>query len=806
MKMLTRLALKNNKKNKTRSILIMLVIFLSTTLLSSIALICYGSLKYQKDNVKELYGTFYGAYKGVSEEQIAEMRKRSEFTEIGKSAVCGEVESEATVSLQWMSEEVGMMTNLKEQLEEGSFPKAQNEIAGERRFFQKLGYENVKIGDEIKLSYRRSNQKKYQETTFVVSGIIRSISEELENQAYVGYVSEDFYTTHFSENARRYMAYFSLPEDLGLNSETAEIEAKELAEKCGIDAENVAMNKTYLFFVLSPDMESIMGFILIAIVVVIFSVLVIYNIFQVGIVEKIQEYGKIKALGATRGQMKALVFREGMMLSVIPTPLGILAGIGISCLFMNYWISNMAPFGAETKISAAYISVPLLLLCVLAVLATVWIALKKPMSTVKKVSPVEAFRYQGEGKRKKGIRKGYAVMSPNRMMMANLAMNKKRTVGTMFTMGLSCVLFVVAVNYTRNVDIEYAARQDLPFGQFQIDLSYSTTDTAYPENNLDSVLKENPLDAQLVKDLKSIEGVTEVKIGKQLYAHDEKGELHSIAVLDRKLFEKESKGAGVLGTVDYEKASKDNAIFNGWSHFIADTGYEIGDTVSFQLGGMQGEIPYQGELQGAFGSINGDWAITEDTYKNLGFADAEENIGTIWVDCKKSESKNVEAAIKELLENKDHYELSSFEGEVESLDSMMAIMKIMGYSFLLLIGMITFMNMANTMILNVITRKRELGVLQAVGMTNQQLNKMLRNEGLLFTLGSIVISLVVGILAGYGLFLYGKKAGLTGFDVYHFPGVEILVMIFVLAVLQIGLSFMLSRNVKKESLIDRIRY
>ena len=130
----------------------------------------------------------------------------------------------------------------------------------------------------------------------------------------------------------------------------------------------------------------------------------------------------------------------------------------------------------------------------------------------------------------------------------------------------------------------------------------------------------------------------------------------------------------------------------------------------------------------------------------------------------------------------------------------------MGYSFLLLIGMITFMNMANTMILNVITRKRELGVLQAVGMTNQQLNKMLRNEGLLFTLGSIVISLVVGIPAGYGLFLYGKKAGLTGFDVYHFPGVEILVMIFVLAVLQIGLSFMLSRNVKKESLIDRIRY
>lgn len=806
MKMLTRLALNNNKKNKSRSILIMLVIFLSTTLLSSIVLIGYGSLKYQKENVKELYGTFYGVYKGVSEEQISEMSKRSEFTEIGKSAVCGEVESETTVSLQWISEEVQKMTNLEAQLEKGSFPKAQNEIAGEIRFFKKLGYENVKIGDEIKFSYRRSNQEKYQEATFVVSGIIRSVSEELENQAYTGYVSQDFYTANFSEDVRRYMAYFSLSEDLGLNSETAKMEAKDLAEKCGINPENVKMNSTYLFFVLTPEVESIMVFGLIAIVVVVFSVLVIYNIFQVGIIDKIQEYGKIKALGATKAQMKALVFREGMMLSVIPTPLGILAGIGVNCLFMNYWINSMEPLGMEMKTSAVYISVPLLLLCVAVVLATVWISLKKPMAMVKKVSPVEAFRYQGEGKRKRGIRKGYAVMSPNRMMMANLAMNKKRTIRTMLMMGLSCVLFVVVVNYTKNVDTKYAVRNDLPFGQFQIDLDYSTTDTAYPENNLDSILKENPFDVQLVEKLKAIDGVTEVKIGKRLYAYDENGILHSICVLDRQLFEKESKEAGKMGLVDYETASKDNAILYGWSYFIEDTGYAIGDTLSFQLGGKQGEISYQGKLQGAFGNINGDWGITENTYKNLGFSDTKENIGTIWVDCKKADCKKVEKAIKELLENKQHYELSSFEGELKSIDSMMSMMKAMGYGFLLLIGLITFMNMANTMILNVITRKRELGMLQAVGMTNKQLNKMLRNEGLLFTLGSIAFSLVVGIPLGYGLFLYGKKVGFTGFHIYQFPKIEIWVMILILVVLQIGLSFLLSRNVKKESLIERIRY
>ena len=38
--------------------------------------------------------------------------------------------------------------------------------------------------------------------------------------------------------------------------------------------------------------------------IVLFSVVVIYNIFQVGIAQKVQEYGKIKALGAT----SALIF------------------------------------------------------------------------------------------------------------------------------------------------------------------------------------------------------------------------------------------------------------------------------------------------------------------------------------------------------------------------------------------------------------------------------------------------------------------------------------------------------------------
>ena len=139
-------------------------------------------------------------------------------------------------------------------------------------------------------------------------------------------------------------------------------------------------------------------------------------------------------------------------------------------------------------------------------------------------------------------------------------------------------------------------------------------------------------------------------------------------------------------------------------------------------------------------------------------------------------------------------------------ESTLGSFETLAYGILLLVGLIAFMNMANTMIISVVTRKRELGVMQALGMTNRQMNRMLRNEGLIFTFGSILISLLVGMPAGYALFCYGREHGYFGLEVYHVPFAEILAMVLILGVLQISLSYILSRNVKRESVVERIRY
>ena len=802
MKMITRLAISNNKKNKTRSILIVLSIFLTTVLLSAIATFGYGNIKFQRTNAREFYGSYYGSYAGVTEEQIQEMQKRSEFDRIGRAATVGTIKNERTISMVWMDEETIDLANLQKQLETGAFPKAENEIVGQKAMFERLGYEDAKVGDTVEIPFRRNTNETYQTKEFVISGILSQTMEEQENQSYSAYVSKDCFESLYAPEERTYSTYFSLSDHVSVDSSTLEMTIKDLAKECGINPECASENSYFAMWVLDPGMEMIAGCAMIALVVIFFAVMVIYNIFQVGLVQKIQEYGKIRALGATKKQMKKLVFREGMILTILGVPAGLVVGTWISIAFMNFWFKESQTFGDGVQVNM--ISIPILVLCAAAAVITVWIALKRPMKVISRISPVEAIRFQGNQKKNKGIRKGKKQMGVRQLTEANMAMNRKRTATTIISMGLSCVLFVVAANFTGNVSTRYDARKQVPYGQFQIDLTYSTSDTAYPENNLDAILKDNPLDEELVEQIKDISGVTDVQVRYMMYAKDKKGNLQSIGVLNQKQFEDEAYQGSLKGTVDYESASSNDEILYGWSYFVEDSGYKIGETVSMNMANGSGEASFEGKLAGAFGSTNYDWCITDKTYEKMGLSG--KSISTIWVDCRPQDCKDVESGLQTLLDKKQHYQFSTYQGTLKTLESTLGMFETLAYGFLLLVGLIAFMNMTNTMIISIVTRKRELGVMQALGMTNSQMNSMLRSEGIFFTAGSILVSLLVGMPAGYALFCYGRDHGYFGLDVYHVPVVEIMAMVVILAALQISLSFILSRNIKKESIVERIRY
>ena len=76
--------------------------------------------------------------------------------------------------------------------------------------------------------------------------------------------------------------------------------------------------------------------------------------------------------------------------------------------------------------------------------------------------------------------------------------------------------------------------------------------------------------------------------------------------------------------------------------------------------------------------------------------------------------------------------MDTYHAQLQSAEYASRMMKLGCYLFMAIVGLIGFMNLANTMIINITTKKQEYGVLQAVGMTNKQLNLSLQIQGLIF--------------------------------------------------------------------------
>lgn len=809
MKMITNLAWSNIKKDRTRSILIISSIVLTTILLTMIFTMGYGTIKANKDNVGIWYGDYYGTYKNMTEGQIEQMRLRSEFTAIGKTDLFGMVDSDRDLYLVWSDNVYKEMKHMEDQLLEGHFPETGNEIAAQPNFFRSLGVENPQIGDTVTVPWRLDLSDVFEPEEFVIRGLLKE--PEILSSSAAAQVSEEYFTEHVAAEERYYKVYFRMDESLDITSDNALSVMEEIGAKLGVDSRYVDDNAIYLMWKLNPGIETISFCAIIAIVVVCFAVIVIYNIFQVGIVQKVQEYGKLKAIGATRKQMKGVVYREGMLLAAVAVPVGMILGYILSLGAFRWLMDLMDTSGMpQGRVETSLFCLPLLLLAGVLAIIAVWIALKKPMKIVAAISPVEAMRYQESSNRKNGMRKGKMALSVTGLTFANMSGHKRRTISTILSMGLSCVLFVVIANFMGNMDMKYAARTHVPWGQFEIGLDYSLLDTAYPENNLDSILSSNPLNPEFVDEIKAMDKVTGVENVNILYvskldeAGNDTGEKFSVLVLDRDDFAKEYEAGGTLGEFDYDEVTASNGVIYGWSYFMEDNGYTIGQELS--MSGFDGENTkeFGTKICGAFGSVEGNFVMTQDTYETLGFSDTA--ICAVRVDCNESDAETVRGELQELMAGKEHIGLKSYLDELKGMKANIRVMKVGGYMVCLMIAFISFMNMANTMITSIVTRKQEFGILQALGMTNHQLNSSLQLEGIFFTLGPVLISMIVGIPLGYAAFCYGKSNSIIGLYTYHFPLVEILCMVVLLAAMQIILSYILSRNVKKESLVERIRY
>lgn len=128
---------------------------------------------------------------------------------------------------------------------------------------------------------------------------------------------------------------------------------------------------------------------------------------------------------------------------------------------------------------------------------------------------------------------------------------------------------------------------------------------------------------------------------------------------------------------------------------------------------------------------------------------------------------------------------------------------LLGGALSFIVGLVGVLNFFNSIVTGITARRRELAVLQSIGMTGRQLQTMLALEGLLYTLGAAALALVLILLTAP---LFGNAlSDLFWFFSYRLTLWPIAVIVPVFALLGIAIPVLNCRTVQRRPVVERLR-
>lgn len=792
MKTLTNLVKGNLKSSKAKSVLICITIMLTTTLLTSVGIICNNWLKTNKAATIEYSGSFEGIYKRVNKDKLDIIKNNASIDQYGIYKAIGTSQYEdSNLGLIYADNTIKNMANIK--FEDGTMPEKENEIAIESGYLNLLN-NGAKIGDKIKLSYESLSTGEIKEKEFILSGILQTSDISKAQKSYSAIISKSYFVSEEVDENTKYNVYINIVKPKKLTADEVKESILSIAKNMGIEEYDVRINTDYIN-ASNPDPQVIAGGIVVALIIILSSMLVIYSIFYVSVINKVYEYGKLRAVGATKRQIRKIILREGFILSCISIPLGIAIGylIGqvviLKALKMDrYGVGGMNIFIA---IGVAVITV-----------ISVLLSLLKPMKMACNISPVEAMRYDGNDSKQKK-RKGYEEINLKKITFANLSRNKKRTVITLLSLSLSGILFIVASTIMNCMNPENMAK-DHSLGDITVYLdNYDWNEDG--SNNLYDIQANNPLGKEMCERLENIPGVKKINMEKSAWASIDIGagekNLEDIQGFDKEFYDELSEHL-VEGEINKEALESGEGLVYTHPSYAKEIGIKVGSTQVITI--YDGKDSYKKEFTVlALVDIGGaSIRIPESVMDSLIKTDTTIRVG---LEIKKDMLKSVEEEIKNITDNDEYLSYGTLEDSIETYKKSMAITSVLIYSLVIIIGVIGLMNLINTMITSIITRKRELGILQAIGLSDKQLVKMLQIEGLFYTVGTLLITLTLGNILGYIAVIIFRNTG-ASYAIYDYPLTQTIIMIVAITLVQILITYMVTNNFKKDSLVDRIRY
>ena len=552
-------------------------------------------------------------------------------------------------------------------------------------------------------------------------------------------------------------------------------------------------------------------------IIILTSVFVIKNSFDIANQEKKKMYGMLSSIGATSKQIKKNVLHEGFILGLIGIPLGIICGIFadyILVIIINY-------IGKFNDVKFVFsISIWPIILSIILGAVTIYLSVVRAAKKSSKIAPIEAIRNNNEIKINSKKIKSSKIVDKlfgvgGDIAYKNLKRNKKRNRTTIISIVISVAVFISLSSF-----LSYGFKLTNQYYQdanYDIQLYLRDTNEEESKKIINDIIKMDNISRYSINKsvsmtfdykkyynedvLKYFDGVEDLPLRIMSVGEDEFERILKENKISDTNFD--YKGLLIDKNIFYQEGNKNYKEVNllDLNKFKTVTGSINNKDLNIEILKRIDILPMG--LQNVYSET--PTVIVSDKFYDYIISNYNVNATdsrSLYI--KSSDCEKLESLIKEYLldENITNYSLFNIETEAKAQRSLIILVAIFLYGFIIVISLIGVTNIINTISTNMNLRRREFAMLKSIGMTKNEFNKMINLESIMYSTKALIIGIPLGLLGSFAIY----KAFANGSDYgFIFPWKAILIAIFVVYILVSLIMYFALRKTKSENIIDTIK-
>lgn len=587
--------------------------------------------------------------------------------------------------------------------------------------------------------------------------------------------------------------------------EATDLRIQDYFEKLGVDSVGVLF--PFQNRVISPEVPPgvellqaiflILG--IIGVVIIILGVFLVYNSISAILTQQIGQIGVMKAIGARPTQVLfgygTLVLAYGMLAALVALPLGALGARGLQSLFLNVLNMDDPGFTADPFAASIMLVVSLgvpLLAALFPLLAGVKITVREAISTYGLSSASSLVD--------KLVSRVRRIPYSIALMIGSAFRNVRRVIFIELTLILAGVIFMMVQGVNDSTRFTFGPKLT-GIHNYQITLS---TDQPHRESQMINLAKSDPEVSEAESWLvlpASIRPITQ----DEAQVTDTRIQVFGLPA-ETRMYRPDLAGGRWLLAGD-ERA----AVLT--SRLAEENGWSLGEWI--RLSDVQGrESEYQ------IVGITYDPLLSAAAFVPLPTLQLQTGLqgqgNTLWVQIISSDDAALQATAVRLTETFNQRGLTvqprstfreatitqivnNFQDGFSLIIQLLAIMAV-------IIAIVGGVGLSGVISLNVLERRREIGVMRSIGASDRQVLWMFIGEGLLLAWISWLVALPLSIPAAKLMSTVGLSASLNQQLTYNFTPVGALVWFLIISLMAVIASALPARGAARISVRESLAY